>query len=211
MDSSEVFECYFAYEEEHFGTVVTKELVPNGKMLRVTEKNKGEYVKHLCSMKMTDSIQVQITAFLAGLYSLIPQGLLGLFDAKELELIIAGIQEIDVSDLREHTEYQGYGRDTPTIKWFWEIVDDMAPQQRALLLQFVTGSSKVPLEGFKALRGSSGIQHFQIHKSYAGPERLPTAHTCFNQLDLPEYPCKEVLRDRLLVAINEGSGYFGLV
>jgi E3 ubiquitin-protein ligase HUWE1 len=76
MDSSEVFECYFAYEEEHFGTVVTKELVPNGKMLRVTEKNKGEYVKHLCSMKMTDSIQVQITAFLAGLYSLIPQGLL---------------------------------------------------------------------------------------------------------------------------------------
>jgi len=211
LDSNEVCECYFSYEEEHFGSVVTKELVPNGKQIRVTEQNKGDYVKRLCSMKMTDGIQPQITAFLAGLYSLIPQGLLSLFDARELELVIAGIEEIDVSDLREHTEYQGYGRDAPAIKWFWEVVEDMAPQERALLLQFVTGSSKVPLEGFRTLQGNSGIQRFQIHKSYAGPERLPTAHTCFNQLDLPEYPSKEVLRNRLMLAICEGSGYFGLV
>lgn len=211
LDSNEVCECYFSYEEEHFGTVITKELIPDGKQIRVTEQNKGDYVKRICSMKMTDGIQPQITAFLAGLYSLIPQSLLGLFDARELELVIAGIQEIDVSDLREHTEYQGYGRDAPAIRWFWEVVEDMAPQERALLLQFVTGSSKVPLEGFRTLRGSSGIQRFQIHKSYAGPERLPTAHTCFNQLDLPDYPSKDVLRNRLMLAISEGSGYFGLV
>ncbi|GKD44757.1 Toll/interleukin-1 receptor domain-containing protein, partial [Tanacetum coccineum] len=49
----------------------------------------------------------------------------------------------------------------------------------------------VPLEDFKALQGISGPQRFQIHKAYGAPERLPSAHTCFNQLDLPEYTSKE--------------------
>jgi len=37
--------------------------------------------------------------------------------------------------------------------------------------------------------------------------RLPQGHTCFNQLDLPEYPTKEVLRERLMWAIQETSGF----
>jgi E3 ubiquitin-protein ligase HUWE1 len=49
----------------------------------------------------------------------------------------------------------------------------------------------------------------QIHKSYGEADRLPSAHTCFNQLDLPDYPSKEQLRDRLMVAVHEGSEGFG--
>jgi E3 ubiquitin-protein ligase HUWE1 len=177
VDSTDLFEDYFTYEEEHFGNVVTKELVPNGKNLRVTEANKADYVQRLCNMKMTDGIRAQIEAFLEGLYSLVKKELLAIFDAKELELLVAGLHEISVDDLRDNTEYQGFSPDSPLITWFWDILEAFSNEQRAQVLQFVTGSSKVPLEGFKALRGSSGVQLFQIHKSFASPERLPTAHT----------------------------------
>nr|GEU46464.1 E3 ubiquitin-protein ligase UPL1-like [Tanacetum cinerariifolium] len=79
-------------------------------------------------------------------------------------------------------------------------------EDRARLLQFVTGTSKVPLEGFKALQGISGPQRFQIHKAYGAPERLPSAHTCFNQLDLPEYTSKEQLQERLLLVLVKVLG-----
>lgn len=42
-----------------------------------------------------------------------------------------------------------------------------------------------------------------------GPDsdRLPTSHTCFNVLLLPEYTDKEKLKDRLLKAINYSKGF----
>jgi E3 ubiquitin-protein ligase HUWE1 len=76
-------------------------------------------------------------------------------------------------------------------------------------LCFLSGTSKVPLEGFKALQGIGGPQKFQIHKIYGASDRLPSAHTCFNQLDLPEYESKEQLAERLAMAIHEGHEGFG--
>lgn len=43
--------------------------------------------------------------------------------------------------------------DTPIVLWFWQIVESYSEELRARLLQFVTGSSRVPLQGFKALQG----------------------------------------------------------
>jgi hypothetical protein len=68
----------------------------------------------------------------------------------------------------------------------------------------------VPLEGFKGLIGMRGPQKFSIHRAY-GEERLPTAHTCFNQLDVPDYPSEEVLQRKLLQAICEAHEGFGFV
>jgi E3 ubiquitin-protein ligase HUWE1 len=82
-------------------------------------------------------------------------------------------------------------------------------QQKALFLQFVTGTSKVPLEGFAQLQGMRGVQKFNIHRHYGGAHLLPSAHTCFNQLDLPEYTSEEQTRTRLMLALKEGSSGFG--
>ena len=68
---------------------------------------------------------------------------------------------------------------------------------------------KVPLDGFQALQGSDGVKQFNIHRAFGGSHLLPSAHTCFNQLDLPEYPSEEVTREKLLIAIREGSEGFG--
>ena len=69
----------------------------------------------------------------------------------------------------------------------------------------------MPLGGFKVLQGVQGPTKFSIHKSYGAGERLPSAHTCFNQLDLPEYESKEQLAERLAMAIHEGREGFGFV
>lgn len=111
--------------------------------------------------------------------------------------------------MRVNTEYNGYSSASQAIRWFWEICNEMSTEDKALLLQFVTGTSKVPLEGFKALQGIGGPQKFQIHKAYGATDRLPSAHTCFNQLDLPEYESKEQLADKLLVALRQGAQGFG--
>jgi len=204
MDADE--EKLILYEREE---VTDHELIPGGRNIRVTEENKHEYVDLVAEHRLTTAIRPQINAFLEGFNELIPKNLISIFNDKELELLISGLPEIDLDDLRANTEYAGYSAASPVIQWFWEVVQSFSKEDRARLLQFVTGTSKVPLEGFKALQGISGLQRFQIHKAYGSPDRLPSAHTCFNQLDLPEYPSKEQLEERLLLAIHEASEGFG--
>ncbi|XP_071997990.1 E3 ubiquitin-protein ligase HACE1 isoform X3 [Engystomops pustulosus] len=92
--------------------------------------------------------------------------------------------------------------------WFWEVVQELTQEERVLLLQFVTGSSRVPHGGFAYIMGGSGLQNFTIAAVPYTSNLLPTSSTCINMLKLPEYPSKEILKDRLLVALHCGSyGY----
>ncbi|KAL5205547.1 hypothetical protein ABZP36_033756 [Zizania latifolia] len=204
MDPDE--EKHILYEKNE---VTDYELKPGGRNIRVTEETKHEYVDLVAKHILTTAIRPQINAFLEGFSELVPRELISLFNDKELELLISGLPEIDFDDLKANAEYIGYSAGSPVIQWFWEVVNGFSKEDMARFLQFVTGTSKVPLEGFKALQGISGPQRFQIHKAYGAPERLPSAHTCFNQLDLPEYSSKEQLEERLLLAIHEASEGFG--
>ena len=79
--------------------------------------------------------------------------------------------------MRENTVYVNYSKKSEIIIWFWEILNDWDSDKKANFLQFVTGTSKVPFEGFKSLKGMGGqIQKFQIHKMFNN-QLLPTAHT----------------------------------
>uniref|UniRef100_A0A8C9CVM5 E3 ubiquitin-protein ligase HACE1 n=1 Tax=Panthera leo TaxID=9689 RepID=A0A8C9CVM5_PANLE len=172
-------------------------------------KAQAEYVQLVTELRMTRAIQPQINAFLQGFHMFIPPSLIQLFDEYELELLLSGMPEIDVSDWVRNTEYtSGYEREDPVIQWFWEVVEDITPEERVLLLQFVTGSSRVPHGGFANIMGGSGLQNFTIAAVPYTPNLLPTSSTCINMLKLPEYPSKEILKDRLLVALHCGSyGY----
>jgi E3 ubiquitin-protein ligase HUWE1 len=198
----------FSAETNDFSENKVVDLVPDGRNIEVTDENKVEYVRLVCHHRMTSSIRGEIEAFLEGFHELVSPELVSIFDAQELELLISGLPEIDLDDMRAHTDYQGYKASDPAINWFWSILRGFSKAEKALFLQFVTGTSKVPLDGFKALIGAEGLKRFNIHRAF-GEEKLPAAHTCFNQLDLPEYSSEEVMREKLLLSIKEGSEGFG--
>eukprot|EP00828_Plagiopyla_frontata_P016612 TRINITY_DN2178_c0_g1_i2.p1 TRINITY_DN2178_c0_g1~~TRINITY_DN2178_c0_g1_i2.p1 ORF type:complete len:678 (+),score=133.34 TRINITY_DN2178_c0_g1_i2:1511-3544(+) len=201
----------FSIDVDNFGLTKTVDLIPNGSNTPVTEINKKQYIQEICWHKMYIDIKHQIEWFLEGFHELIPKNLISIFDSRELELMISGLPEIDLDDLKHNAEYHGYTNESQEIKWLWQILEGFDSQERAAFVQFVTGTSKVPLEGFKAIRGMGNqIQKFQIHKSYE-VKKLPTSHTCFNQLDLPQYPTKEIMLDKLKFAVKEGKEGFGAV
>ena len=202
----------YSYDHDNLGEIKTVDLIENGRNIDVTEGNKFEYVQRLCSSKLYDSIKLQIESLLKGFYDIIPQNLISIFNHRELELVISGMPTIDIKDWKNNTIYENYNEESNVIKFFWEIIESFDNDERAEFLQFVTGSAKVPLEGFSALQGIGGINKFKITKVFdKNFERLPTAHTCTNQLDLPDYPSKELLNEKLRLAIKEGKNSFGFI
>ncbi|KAK2197202.1 bifunctional Ubiquitin-associated domain/E3 ubiquitin ligase [Babesia duncani] len=203
-------ELYFSTEIDEFGKVKVIDLIPNGRNIPVTEDNKHKYIELLCQHKVTNGIKDQLDAFMEGFYELISPRLISIFDDKELELLISGIPIIDLQNLKENVEYVNYDAESDQIVWLWEFLEQLDQNHLAAFLQFVTGTSRVPIGGFKNLMGMRGPQKISIHKTF-GDDRLPTAHTCFNQLDLPAYSQKNILFDKLLQAIVEGKEGFGFI
>lgn len=207
-DITNIIELNFSAESDELGQMKVVDLKPEGRSLPVTNDNKHEYIQLMSEHKMTNSVKQQIEHFLKGLHEIVPPQLLSLFDDKELELLISGLPDIDIEDLKQNTEYHNYTPQSDQVQWFWKVLSEFTQEQRAWFLQFATGTSRVPVEGFKGLVGMRGPQKFSLHRAY-GADRLPSAHTCFNQVDLPEYPSEEVLREKLLQAVSEGHEGFG--
>lgn len=208
-DITDIITETFSTDVEAFGETQTVDLIENGRNIPVTEENKHEYVRLVTEHRLTGAVQEQLEHFLKGFHDIVPAELISIFSEQELELLISGLPDIDVEDWKNNTEYHNYTAGSPQIQWFWRAVRSFDKEERAKLLQFVTGTSKVPLNGFKELEGMNGFSRFNIHRDYGSKDRLPSSHTCFNQLDLPEYDTYEALRQQLYTAMTAGSEYFG--
>uniref|UniRef100_A0A8D2LH23 NEDD4-like E3 ubiquitin-protein ligase WWP2 n=1 Tax=Varanus komodoensis TaxID=61221 RepID=A0A8D2LH23_VARKO len=199
-------ELYFIQDMEVLGKVTTHELKEGGESIRVTEENKDEYILLLTDWRFTRGVEEQTKAFLDGFNEVAPLEWLRYFDEKELELMLCGMQEIDMSDWQKNAIYRHYTKNSKQIQWFWQVVKEMDNEKRIRLLQFVTGTCRLPVGGFAELIGSNGPQKFCIDK--VGKETwLPRSHTCFNRLDLPPYKSFEQLKEKLLYAIEETEGF----
>jgi len=199
-------EIYFNATFELLGEAKECDLKTGGADIRVTEENKAEYLELICAWRMSRGIEEQTKAFLEGFNEVVPLEWLQYFDERELELMLCGMQEIDVDDWQRHTIYRHYTKSSKQIQWFWQFVRSMDHEKRSRLLQFVCGSCRVPVGGFAELMGSNGAQRFCIEK--VGKDSwLPRSHTCFNRLDLPPYKSYEQLAEKLTFAIEETEGF----
>ncbi|XP_023955230.2 E3 ubiquitin-protein ligase Su(dx) [Bicyclus anynana] len=199
-------EMWFSVDFEVLGQVIHHELKPQGDKDRVTEANKEQYLQLVTQWRMTRGIEEQTNAFLDGFNEVVPLEWLKYFDERELELMLCGMQEVDVEDWQRNTIYRHYTRTSKQVSWFWQFVRQMDNEKRARLLQFVTGTCRVPVGGFAELMGSNGPQRFCIEK--VGKDTwLPRSHTCFNRLDLPPYKSYEQLCEKLNYAIEETEGF----
>uniref|UniRef100_A0A8C5HXX8 E3 ubiquitin-protein ligase n=1 Tax=Gouania willdenowi TaxID=441366 RepID=A0A8C5HXX8_GOUWI len=199
-------EMFFSVDKEILGEVTTHDLKPEGGNIQVTEENKEEYIRLVAEWRLSRGVEEQTQAFFEGFNEVLPQQYLQYFDAKELEVMLCGMQEIDLVDWQRNTIYRHYARSSKQILWFWQFVKEMDNEKRMRLLQFVTGTCRLPVGGFADLMGSNGPQKFSIEK--VGKENwLPRSHTCFNRLDLPPYKSYEQLKEKLMFAIEETEGF----
>uniref|UniRef100_A0AAV1TT09 HECT-type E3 ubiquitin transferase n=1 Tax=Peronospora matthiolae TaxID=2874970 RepID=A0AAV1TT09_9STRA len=201
------------------GKSQTVELVPGGATRDVTDENKKEYLELLLKHYMFESISEQLGALLMGFYDVMPQFLITVFDYQEFDLLLSGVPELDVNDWHAHSEVRWVKLEKPTpvehrvLKWFWECMAEFTSEERARLLQFATGTSRVPVQGFKALTSSDGrVRRFTIQFVQRGPPPtglMPKGHTCFNRIDLPLYHTKAEMVNYLTLVMNmEISGFW---
>ncbi|CAF98802.1 unnamed protein product, partial [Tetraodon nigroviridis] len=255
-------EMYFSVDMEILGKITSHDLKPDGANVLVTEENKEEYISLMAEWRFSRGVEGQTKAFLDGFNEVVPLQWLQYFDEKELEVMLCGMQEVDLQDWQRNTVYRHYTRNSKQIIWFWQVrsvrshsaggakvrrsarvevsewdeeaspvswsasggigrwvllflharrlllqlVKEVDNEVRLRLMQFVTGTCRLPLGGFAELMGSNGPQKFCIEK--VGKDTwLPRSHTCFNRLDLPPYKSFEQLKEKLLFAIEETEGF----
>eukprot|EP01125_Pyxidicula_operculata_P002324 TRINITY_DN12211_c0_g1_i1.p1 TRINITY_DN12211_c0_g1~~TRINITY_DN12211_c0_g1_i1.p1 ORF type:complete len:473 (+),score=88.07 TRINITY_DN12211_c0_g1_i1:162-1580(+) len=202
------WDLYFTVPDKNEkGEVVQIELKEGGSDILVTDDNKNEFIT-LVQNYYLKSTEKQYDHIKEGLHMFVPRDLLVEFEPEEIEMILGGLSEFDIEDLRSNTVYSdGFTESTNSVKLFWEVLSTLSQSDLEHFLQFTTGSSKVPVGGFAHLYGSNGAQKFTIIPKKT--EGLPTAHACFNRLELPQYTDKDKLKKDLMYAIKETHG-FGL-
>ncbi|KAH8264770.1 hypothetical protein KR038_000306, partial [Drosophila bunnanda] len=203
QDMEEVFDQTFKISYSNvFGEMVEHELVPHGKDVLVGQHNKQLFVNLYSDFLLNTNIQQQFNAFRKGFEMVTDESPLKLlFRPEEVEMLVCGSREFDFVELEHSTEYEGgYTEESRIIQDFWSIVHAMPNESKRKLLEFTTGSARVPVGGLKCLR-------LLITRHGSDSDRLPTSHTCFNVLLLPEYSSREKLEERLLKAINYSKGF----
>lgn len=200
------FEVSFS---DAFGKVHQRELIPNGSNTVVTVDNREIYIDKYARFFLTDGMFRQLHAFKNGFSSVVDGNAFSLFLPEEIQLLLCGSEEtkFDMDVLQSVTSYGGWRSkeeaiSSPTVKWFWEYISGLTFKQQKKLLVFITGSDRVPATGIQNLS-------LKISKLNNGEDsdRLPVAHTCFNELSLYEYNSREKLVDKLTKAVNMLAGF----
>ncbi|XP_054019302.1 probable E3 ubiquitin-protein ligase HECTD2 isoform X2 [Dryobates pubescens] len=198
----EDFYSTFQVFQEEFGVIKSYNLKPNGDKIPVTNQNRKEYVQLYVDFLLNKSIYKQFAAFYYGFHSVCASYALLLLRPEEVEILVCGSPELDMSALQRSTQYEGYQKSDLTIRYFWDVVLGFSLDLQKKLLHFATGSDRVPVGGMADL-------NFKISKSETSTNWLPVAHTCFNQLCLPPYKSKKELKQKLIIGISNAEG-FGL-
>ena len=186
---------------DHFGEKSVIPLKPDGENIMIDLKNKKEYVYLYVNWFFNESIKEFYESFEKGFYKVFDKELSKILSPEELELVVCGSEILDFKELQKAAKYEGYTSNSITIKYFWEIIEEFNEEKNKILLFFVTGCNKAPINGLSSLT-------FTISRS-GNIYDLPSSHTCFNNLILPDYQNKALMKSKILIAINYSEG-FGL-
>lgn len=194
----------FTVVNNDLGEAQVVELKPGGKDIPVTSANRIAYIHLVADYRLNKQIRQHCLAFRQGLANVVNLECLRMFDQQEIQVLISGAQvPISLDDLKSFTNYSGgYTADHPVIKIFWRVVESFTDEEKRKLLKFVTSCSRPPLLGFKELYPA-----FCIHNGGSDLDRLPTASTCMNLLKLPEFYDENLMRSKLLYAIECAAGF----
>jgi len=177
------------------------ELLSGGKYISVTKENHHEYVR-LCVKHRLDEYVDSIRLIREGLLKTVPRRMLTFLGPQDLKRFACGEPTIDVSTWRSNSTYVSCSRTSEFSRRFWRVLGSMNQEQRSKLLYFTWGRTRLPAQG------SKDWKPFRLTRCQGGDDRLPVGHTCFFQLEMPDYSSEAVMRTRLLTALEYSGGEF---
>jgi len=170
------------------------ELIQNGESVKLSIENRENFVNLTQEFKLVE-FNKQLDAMLQGILDTIPRyNILTTFTWQELESLVIGSTIIDPQKLKSITRYQNCSENSDIVKHFWTVFEEFNQDQRSKFIKFVSGRSSISL--------SANDLTIQLVKYQIPDIMLPSSHTCFFTLDLPNYSSIDVLRNKLLYAIN---------
>jgi hypothetical protein len=181
------------------------ELCENGSTLPVTFQNKNEFLVKAISARLNEA-SMQSNAIKKGIAKIIPEGLLNLMTAEELKEAVCGKIKCDLELLKRNTKYGGTDskefENSDCVKWFWEALEEFSEEDKLKFIVFCWGQERLPAndEEFKLSKTRFMIKP-SLNQNY-GDGALPRANTCFFNFELPKYSSKEILKEKLLLAIR---------
>ena len=193
------------------GTNQEIELVQGGRNIFLNDQNKSIFINKVIYVEAIMPYEEQIKYIQKGLFSILGDGIQGVFTEEEMNFIISGQDDIDLRDLKENVIYKGeYNENHPVIKMFWEKLVTLNKNELIKFLQFSTGSSAVPIDGFGSLKDIRGrIQKFTIEPfmnySADNPDiyqfHAIESRKQYNTIILPKYKTKKELNDAINMII----------
>ncbi|XP_075057741.1 E3 ubiquitin-protein ligase TRIP12 isoform X3 [Mixophyes fleayi] len=189
------------------------ELKKGGKDTQVTIQNLDQYVQLVIYWALNEGVSRQFDSFRDGFESVFPLNHLQYFYPEELDQLLCG-SKADPWDVKTLMECcrpdHGYTHDSRAVKFLFEILSSFDNEQQRLFLQFVTGSPRLPVGGFRSLNPPLTIVRKTFESTENPDDFLPSVMTCVNYLKLPDYSSIEIMREKLLIAAREGQQSFHL-
>ena len=188
------------------------ELVPGGSNVSVTIDNVADYIQRVLDYSLGRGVRRQVDAFKKGFGLVFAFSSLRAFTPAELVMLFGRVEEDwSIETLMDSVKADhGFNMDSKSVKNLLQTMSELSKEQRRDFLQFVTGSPKLPIGGFKSLTPMFTVVCKPSEPPYTSDDYLPSVMTCVNYLKLPDYSSQEKLRERLGVAIKEGQGAFHL-
>ncbi|XP_036936370.1 E3 ubiquitin-protein ligase TRIP12 isoform X2 [Acanthopagrus latus] len=189
------------------------ELKKGGKDVPVTIYNLEEYLRLVVYWTLNEGVSRQFESFREGFESVFPLHHLQYFYPEELDQLLCGSKSEtwDVKTLMECCRPDhGYTHDSRAVRFLFEVLSSFDAEQQRLFLQFVTGSPRLPVGGFRSLNPPLTIVRKTFESTENPDDFLPSVMTCVNYLKLPDYSSIETMREKLLIAAREGQQSFHL-
>lgn len=186
------------------------ELIPDGGNVPITASNLEAYIGKILEATLYTGVLHQTKAFMDGFSKVFPINSIILFSPRELVDLFGNSEEdwsVEALTLAIHANH-GYTKESSAIKQLINILIGFTDLEKRIFLQFLTGSPKLPIGGFKSLRPELTVVRKHPEDGLKDDDYLPSVMTCANYLKLPNYSTEEVTRKRLLHAIVEGAGAF---
>ena len=185
--------------------------------LEVTDDNKVDFLRRNLEHQLVRTIEKQAVAFREGVEEITGAGWLQLLSAAELKEVWGGhaIDDGCLSKWREHTHCGRAGSEA-VANYFWEWLGKCSESKRAQVLQFATGSLRLPGDS-ELKRGWKFVveclDHYQEvapteTNGLSVPAMLARASTCSNTIYLPPYADVDALEKGMDYSLMDGG--FGL-